>query len=347
MTEIFKNKKVFITGITGFKGSWLASYLLKLGANVQGFSRPPNTIPNHFSLLNLDKNTKHIGGDIRWYDELKFCIQEFKPDIVFHLAAQPLVKQSYFDPHYTFDTNIMGTVNILEACKDINSIKAIVLITTDKVYENKNQTNGFSEHDRLGGFDPYSASKACAELVISSYRDSFYSKTKTLIASVRAGNVIGGGDWSEDRLIPDIIKSIVNKQELIIRNPYAIRPWQHVLDCLHGYLLLTKNMLQNNDYYASAWNFGPSKESEITVGKIIEYVNNLWEVNYTAKKSDFHESQILRLDSTKSRTFLNWIPSYDIKTTIEKTIIWYKEFYEHNNIITEQQIEEYIKDNPL
>ena len=343
MINTYKGKKIWISGVTGFKGSWLAKWLLKLGATIQGFALTPNTLPNHFELLNLEKDIQFIDGDVRNYDSVRQCIQDFKPDMIFHLAAQPIVRQSYSNPHYTFDTNIMGTINILEVCKKIKEIQTIIIITSDKVYENIGESTQFKEHDKLGGYDPYSASKACAEIIVSSYRDSFFNNTGTLLSSVRAGNVIGGGDWSDDRIIPDIIRSITNKEKLEIRNPYAIRPWQHVLDCLYGYLLLNKMMLNGKEFYASAWNFGPSEESEITVENVIKQVDTMWPVEYFVKKSDIIETPVLKLNSEKAKTFLGWNPLFDIKKTINLTIDWYKSYYEHNIILTEDQIDYYME----
>jgi len=343
MINTYKGKKIWISGVTGFKGSWLAKWLLKLGATIQGFALTPNTLPNHFELLNLEKDIQFIDGDVRNYDSVRQCIQDFKPDMIFHLAAQPIVRQSYSNPHYTFDTNIMGTINILEVCKKIKEIQTIIIITSDKVYENIGESTRFKEHDKLGGYDPYSASKACAEIIVSSYRDSFFNNTGTLLSSVRAGNVIGGGDWSDDRIIPDIIRSITNKEKLEIRNPYAIRPWQHVLDCLYGYLLLNKMMLNGKEFYASAWNFGPSEESEITVENVIKQVDTMWPVEYFVKKSDIIETPVLKLNSEKAKTFLGWNPLFDIKKTINLTIDWYKSYYEHNIILTEDQIDYYME----
>ena len=278
LERFFKNKKVLITGHTGFKGSWLSKILLNWGADISGIALKPDTDPNLFNILEIKKNINNYFCDIRNFKSLEKIVEKEKPEIVFHLAAQPLVRSSYDDPLYTFETNILGVVNILQIIKKINRIKAAVIITTDKVYENKKNKLSYKEDDRLGGYDPYSSSKAASELVINSYIRSFFNpkdynkKHKTLIASARSGNVIGGGDWQKDRIIPDIVKSIYEKKEkLIIRNPDSIRPWQYVLEDLEGYLLLAKKLYQGKKEFSGAWNFGPdSKEKCLTVKELIE-----------------------------------------------------------------------------
>ena len=278
--SIYKNKRVLITGNTGFKGTWLTYWLLKMGAIVKGLSLEPNTKPNHFSLLNLDIETDFI--NINNYSNLKKSINNFKPEIIFHLAAQPIVRYSYNHPIETFNTNIIGTANIFEVSKNLKTLRAIVNITTDKCYENKEINYGYKETDPLGGFDPYSASKACSEIVTSSYRNSYFNiseynkKHTVLIASARAGNVIGGGDWSEDRLIPDIIKAAHNNSKSIVRSPNSVRPWQHVLEPLTGYLLLGQKLLQGEKKFADAWNFGPSENEFCSVEEVLNIANKYW-----------------------------------------------------------------------
>jgi CDP-glucose 4,6-dehydratase len=350
-SNIYKNKKIFLTGHTGFKGSWMALWLNNLGAELLGYSLKPNTEPNHFSLLDLKIDS--IIGDIRNLSFLKKNILNFKPDIVFHFAAQPLVRQSYKEPVETFETNIIGTINVLEACKYSDSVKAIVIITSDKCYENKEWIWGYRENDPIGGFDPYSASKACAELVTASYRNSFFNlndygtKHTILIASARAGNVIGGGDWSNDRLIPDIIKAAAANKNVIIRNPNAIRPWQHVLEPLSGYLLLGQKLLQKESKFAEAWNFGPNEEGSIKVKEIVKSSQKYWQkINYSIEENpqEVHEATLLKLDCSKAFLKLNWRNIWDKEITFKKVIEWYKEYYENKTIFSNKQLKEYISD---
>ncbi len=348
--NIYKDKKVLITGHTGFKGSWLSLWLKNLGAKVLGYSLNPPTKPNHYELLNLDINS--VIGDIRDRDKLFSVVKDFKPDIVFHLAAQPLVRYSYKNPLETLETNIIGTANIFEACKKIDTVKAIVNITSDKCYENKEWVWGYRETDPMGGYDPYSASKGCAELITSSYRNSFFNpkeygkKHNTLLASARAGNVIGGGDWSIDRLIPDIVKATAKNEEVLIRNPKAIRPWQHVLEPLSGYLLLGQKLLEGLIDFADGWNFGPDDSSIIEVEKIIQLSRKHWNsIRYKINTGEnLHEAKLLKLDCSKAHYYLKWKPIWNIEKTIEKTIKWYKTFYEKKEILTYEDFEEYIKD---
>ena len=349
--NIYKDKKVFITGHTGFKGSWLVFWLKNIGAEVLGYSLEPPTKPNHYELLNLDIYS--VIGDIRDRDKLFSVVKDFKPDIVFHLAAQPLVRYSYKNPLETLETNIIGTANVFEACKNAETIKAIVNITSDKCYENKEWVWGYRENDPMGGYDPYSASKGCSELITSSYRNSFFNpkdygkKHNTLLASVRAGNVIGGGDWSEDRLIPDIVKATEQKKKVFIRNPKATRPWQHVLEPLSGYLLIGQKLLEGKKEFADGWNFGPNDENIISVEEIVKLSKKYWDEIYYEINTDLldlHEAMLLKLDCSKAHYYLNWKPIWDIDKTLEKTISWYKHFYTNKEILTNQDLEEYIKD---
>lgn len=347
---IYKNKKVLITGHTGFKGSWLALWLTKLGANVIGYSINKPTNPNHFDLLNL--NITSLIGDILDKEKIFNTIKEHKPDIIFHLAAQSLVRKSYIEPINTFETNIMGTLNVLEACKKLGSVKAIVNITSDKCYKNKEDGKLYTEDDSMGGDDPYSASKGASEIVSQSYRESFFNLNEykkshnTLVANARAGNVIGGGDWAEDRLIPDIIKATKENTNTIIRNPNSIRPWQHVLEPLNGYLKLGEKLLNGEKEFADNWNFGPSEDSCITVGELTKYIKNEWgKINFEIHKNtdNLKEAKILKLDSNKSKKSLGCRNVWDTEETIRKTINWYKTYYDKNIILSEDDLNSYIK----
>lgn len=346
---IYSNKNILITGHTGFKGSWLALWLINMGANVIGYSQDPPTIPNHYQLLNLD--IKSIHGDVRDKNKLERVILKSKPEIIFHLAAQSLVRKSYREPIDTFETNILGTVNLLEASKRSNSIKAIVVVTSDKCYENKESNNGYSETDPLGGYDPYSASKGCAEIITSSYRQSFfnlqnYGKThQVLIGSCRAGNVIGGGDWAEDRIIPDIVSATVKNRDAIIRNPHSIRPWQHVLDPLSGYLMVGKKLLLGEKEFACAWNFGPSEEENVSVIDLVSQMQINWEkIKYKVDRKYYQpvETSRLILDSSKAFKKLGWKNIWSIPKAIHMTTIWYKTYYDENIILTQSQLNEYL-----
>ncbi|MBM2816002.1 MAG: rfbG [Ignavibacteria bacterium] len=348
---IYQGKKVLITGHTGFKGSWLALWLTKLGAEVIGYSLPPPTEPNHYNLLNLDINSTI--ADIRDLNKLIEVFQTTQPDIVFHLAAQPIVRLSYQEPIETLSANIIGTANVLEACRKTQSVKAAVMITSDKCYENKEWIWGYKETDQMGGYDPYSASKGCAELVISSYRNSFfnlkdYGKShNSLIASTRAGNVIGGGDWAPDRLMPDIARATSESKPVIIRNPKSTRPWQHVLDPLFGYLLLGSKLLEGKPEFADAWNFGPGNEGMLSVIEVSELFKKSWSdvefvINHDANAP--HEASMLKLDISKANYRLNWKPVWETARGISATAEWYKEYYQNGKIITEKQLGQFCED---
>ncbi len=347
LNDVYKGKKVLITGHTGFKGSWLLIWLDKLGANVIGYSLPEwdndYIFKNSKSRLN---SVIDIRGDITDLNKLKKVFEEHRPEIVFHLAAQPIVRTSFVDPVNTLKTNIIGTVNILECIKIFDFVKAGVIITTDKCYKNKEQEQGYKETDELGGSDPYSASKACAEIIINSYRKSFFNHSNKLVASARAGNVIGGGDWSKDRLIPDCIRRLKQNNPIEIRNPSAVRPWQHVLECNYGYLLLGVKLLQNKNKFAEAWNFGPDKEAIVQVNKIADFAIQYWGSGQWIDKSDpnekMKETKLLSLDNTKSKNLLNWYNKFNIEQTMKKTAEWYKrsENEEVYNLCIEQ-IEDY------
>lgn len=349
--KVYRKRKVLITGHTGFVGSWLALWLHKLGAEVIGYSLPPLTNPNHYELLNL--KIKNISGDVLNFNSLKQVFQKHKPEIVFHLAAQPLVRRSYLEPAYTFAVNVQGTVNLLEAVRETKDfVKAVVIITSDKCYENKGYVWGYREFDPLGGKDPYSASKACAELVTASYRNSFfppeeYGKTHTtLIATARAGNIIGGGDWGEDRLIPDIIKAVAKNKKVKIRNPQAVRPWQYILDVLQGYLLLGAKLYLGEKDLASAWNFGPVDFRAYKVIEVLEKIKMFWpelDFEILPEESSLREASYLRLDPSRAINLLGWRPLYTLDKTLEVTVKWYKIFYNEGKIISEEQLEDYFK----
>ena len=346
---IYKGKKVLITGHTGFKGSWLALWLTKLGAEVVGYSKDIPTNPSHFEILNLPIIS--IEGDILDKEKLSTTIEEHRPDIIFHLAAQALVRKSYIDPVGTFEANILGTINILEVCRKLNCIKAVVNVTSDKCYENKETGTPYIESDPMGGNDPYSASKGCAEIVSQSYRKSFFPiegygiSHNTLLANARAGNVIGGGDWAEDRLIPDMMKCTSQSEEVSIRNPGSIRPWQHVLDPIQGYLKLGENLLKKEKEFADNWNFGPSEDSTVTVENLVQLAKKYWEeVKHTKKNTaeNLHEANTLKLESKKARDLLGWKSVWNIEEAVEKTIKWYKAYYTTQTISTEKDLDEYV-----
>ncbi|MED0876482.1 CDP-glucose 4,6-dehydratase [Bacillus mobilis] len=343
-SSFWNKKKVFITGHTGFKGSWLTLFLTSLGAEVIGYSSHPPSSPNLFEQGNVAKECTSINGDITDYNSLIRALKQHNPDILFHLAAQPIVTISYKNPIETFKTNVLGTVHVLEAAKHIESIRSIINVTSDKCYENDGSGNqAFVESDRLGGFDPYSASKACAELVATSYQKSFFRTHTQKLASVRAGNVIGGGDWAEDRLFPDVIRAYLQDATLNIRNKHAIRPWQHVLDPLHGYILLAEKLWKDVEY-AAAWNFGPMNEPNRTVHDIIQSIMKLWNEPLTILSPHTntpYESPILTLDSTKAINKLGWTPKLSTDHSIAWTVDWYKKYASGENMesFTRQQID--------
>lgn len=318
-----------VTGHTGFKGSWLSIWLKELGAEVIGISLDPNTDNDLFVLAGLNNKVRDYRQDVRDIEKVKEIFAEEQPEIVFHLAAQSLVLPGYKEPVSTFETNIMGTVNILEACRQTESVKQTVIITTDKVYENKEQLTGYKETDPLGGYDPYSASKAAAEMVTQAYRRSFFHSPNHSISTARAGNVVGGGDWSEYRLVPDCIKAIEEEKTIIIRNPHAVRPWQYVLEPLAGYLLLAMKMTEDPGKYSGAWNFGPKEDDLATVKGVVEtliqcYGSGKWEVGAEVVKP--HEAGLLRLDIGKAKEILGWEPVMDFRETVQWTVEWYKAY---------------------
>jgi CDP-glucose 4,6-dehydratase len=347
---IYTNKTVLVTGHTGFKGSWLCFWLERMGANVIGYSLETPTEPNHIKLLNLDMVS--IVGDIRDEAKLDKVFTEYNPEIVFHLAAQALVRESYSNPIETYETNVMGTLKVFEACKNHN-VKAIVNITSDKAYENKEQIWGYRESDPMGGYDPYSSSKGCADLLATSYRNSYfniddYQKThNTLLATCRAGNVIGGGDWAKDRLITDIMLSVANNKKVNIRSPKATRPWQHVLEPLSGYLQIGQKLLEEQIEFSDAWNFGPSDEGSISVEQVVKNVKIYWDkIDYeiNQKQNDLHEANLLKLDCFKANHYLQWHGIWNSDMTFKMTVNWYKFYYENNIVKTNSDLDTYIKD---
>jgi CDP-glucose 4,6-dehydratase len=349
LQSAFAGRPAFVTGHTGFKGSWLALWLARLGARVTGYALPSCTAPSLFEAAGIeDALTRHILADIRDPAALTAAMQAAAPEVVFHLAAQPLVRLSYREPVQTWSTNVMGTVHLLEAVRACPSVKAVVVVTTDKCYENREWLWGYRENDPLGGSDPYSASKAGAELVVQSYRKSFFSGGGPLLASARAGNVIGGGDWSEDRLIPDAARAVARRQPLLIRNPSATRPWQHVLESLHGYLLLASRLLAGEAAFANAFNFGPDAADNLSVAEVLtrlqaQWPELAWQMDPQAGSAP-HEAGFLYLDSSKARRLLDWAPIWDLDTGLENTARWYRAVEQKLSAardVTEQQLDQF------
>ena len=347
--DFWKNKKVFITGHTGFKGAWLSIWLQKYGAKLRGFSLPSNTERNLFGIADVADDMDSIIGDIRDLECLKKSIIEFKPDVVIHMAAQPLVRLSYKDPVATYSTNVMGTVNLLESVRFASSVRAVVNVTTDKCYENNEWVWGYRENEPMGGYDPYSNSKGCSELVTSAYRRSFFGcDSGVSLASARAGNVIGGGDWSDDRLIPDALKAFEENLPVTIRNPLAIRPWQHVLDPIAGYLTLAENLFTHGDAFAEGWNFGPKDSDVKPVGEIMDYLVQYWRTPATwivDENEQPHEAQLLKLDISKASSRLAWEPKWNLTEALDNVIQWHEAWLDGSNMrcVTLNQISEYEK----
>jgi CDP-glucose 4,6-dehydratase len=348
----FKGRRVFVTGDTGFKGSWLCWWLLKLGAEVAGYALAPRHDNDHFFLLHLEEEIQHTQGDIRDFAAFHKAVAGFNPEIVFHLAAQPLVRASYADPRTTIDTNVSGSSNLLDAIRLIPSVQALVFITSDKCYRNKEWIWGYRETDELGGHDPYSASKAAAEMVFACYWDSFFQQRAGFgAASVRAGNVIGGGDWSENRIVPDCIKWLQASQPITLRNPTATRPWQHVLEPLSGYLYLASRLLQEPKRFSGAWNFGPRSDSAHPVKDVADQIVRLWgsgEVRTAIDPKAPAEAGLLHLNCDKAHLELGWRPRWNFDRAVAETVAWYKEIFQGRppRDITSRQIEHYC-DTPL
>lgn len=348
LLEFYKNKNVFITGHTGFKGTWLTRILLLAGAKVTGYSLEPQTSPSLFETTKTENEIKSIIGDISDTVRLAEAMNVAKPEIVLHLAAQPIVRESYKDPVFTYMTNVMGTVSILEAVRKCETVKSFLNVTTDKVYLNKEWVWGYREDEELCGYDPYSNSKSCSELVTYSYRNSFFnSNSSPAISTARSGNVIGGGDYAIDRIIPDCIRAVENKKQIILRNPNSTRPYQHVLECLRGYLTLAKMQFENNDI-AGAYNFGPDDSSCVTTGMLADLFCSCWKENSSWKSCEDqnapHEANFLKLDCSKSKKILNWYPQWDINTAMLKIIEWEKSVCAGipASVITDKQISEYF-----
>jgi CDP-glucose 4,6-dehydratase len=352
LASYYQNKKVFITGHTGFKGAWLSAILYNLDAEIKGYALAPEYIDGLYELLQPSINMQSVIADIRNKEKLQKEIDNFQPDYIFHLAAQPLVRRSYAIPAETFDINVTGTANVLEAVSRLDKKCIVIVITTDKVYENKEHHSIlYNEDDALGGYDAYSASKACAELVVSSFRNSFFNiqgfnKHQKAIASARAGNVIGGGDWNKDRIIPDIVRALKNQQPVNVRNPMAVRPWQHVLEPLCGYLLLGGLLNNDPDKFSKPYNFGPLPDDHLTVKELVETAIKIWnkgEWKNISDASEPHEAGLLKLDITRAQKELNWQPKLDAGQAIEWTINWYKEPAGNLAAYTFQQIDNYFK----
>lgn len=346
----YRNKTVLLTGHTGFKGSWLAFWLHKLGARVVGYSLPAPTDPNHWQLLNLPVVDQL--GDINDLTRMQAVFAESKPDLVIHMAAQSLVRRSYQHPLSTLETNVLGTAKVLECIRQTSTVRGVVIVTSDKCYENPEDGHPLTEHDPMGGYDPYSMSKGGAELVVNSYRNSFFNNNhynqahQTLIASVRAGNVIGGGDWAEDRLIPDLVRGSVSNHHVVIRNPASIRPWQHVLEPLSGYLLIGQHLMEGDVSAATGWNFGPVPGDVLSVEAVADQAQSRWSaigIDKQPSTQNPHEANVLKLDCTKAHKELNWYPVWNTQLAIERTIDWYRTYYEQAQLNTEADLRDYIQ----
>jgi CDP-glucose 4,6-dehydratase len=350
-SDFWRKRRVLITGHTGFKGSWLALWLQGMGADVTGYALPPPTEPSLFDVAGVGKGMESVIGDIRDLQRLERALSNTRPEIVIHMAAQALVRLAYDHPVETFDTNIMGTVHVLEAVRRCGQVRVLINITSDKCYENREWVWGYRENEPMGGHDPYSSSKGCAELVTEAYRKSYFSAAgtdRTAVATARAGNVIGGGDWAKDRLVPDIMKALKRREDPIIRFPEAIRPWQHVLEPLCGYLTLAEGLWANPERFSGAWNFGPSDDEAQPVSWVVENLTQLWGDGATWKtdqKENPHEAHYLKLDSSKARTLLNWKPRLDLSESLAWVVAWYRGYAAGEDIrrITQSQIADYEK----
>lgn len=352
LSTFYRNKRVLITGHTGFKGGWLTFWLHTFGAKIIGYALPPPTIPNFFEAVKLDEKIISVLGDIRDLEKLDGVFKQYQPEIVFHMAAQPLVRYSYQKPVETYGTNVIGTVHVLESCRTTPSVRSVVNITSDKCYENTKQRKSYREDDAMGGHDPYSSSKGCAELVTQAYIRSYFNpeevlpKQKCSLASGRAGNVIGGGDFAADRLISDCIRAFATRKPIVIRYPDAVRPWQHVLEPLYGYLLLAQHLYEEGRAFSGGWNFGPNDDDRKSVRWIVERIISLWGDNGSwqiDQGNHPHEALYLELDCSKSKKNLKWSPQWDINSALEKSVVWYKAFFQNEDVskITLQQITHY------
>jgi len=350
--NFWKNKKVLLTGHTGFKGSWLSLWLQKLQVDLVGFSKSIPTQPSLFELADVGKNMTSVMRDITNIQHISDTVKDHKPDIVIHMAAQSLVQKSYEAPLETFSTNIMGTVNLLDAIRKTGRKCVIINVTSDKCYENQEITRGYTENDPMGGYDPYSSSKGCAELITSSFRNSFFKNSNDeepdiSLASVRAGNVIGGGDWAENRIVPDIMRGIINKKTIKIRNPTAVRPWQHVLEPLRGYLELAEKLWKHKSEFAESWNFGPDGDDVKPVSWIVKEIGKLWgdDVQTDTDNLNYkHEAKFLKLDCSKAKSKLGWNPKIKLEKGLKLTVDWYKQYAQKNELreFTEKQIDEHV-----
>ncbi len=355
MAEFYRGKRVLVTGHTGFKGTWLSLWLHTLGARVTGYALQPPTDPSLYNLCGKDKLVTSVIADIRDSESLAKVLQTASPEIIIHMAAQPLVRESYKNPVETYAVNIMGTVNLLNAVRACKGVKAVVNVTTDKCYENREWGRGYRENEPLGGYDPYSSSKACSEIVTAAYRASYFNpetfdRHGVAVATARAGNVIGGGDWAADRLIPDCVRALLKREKIIIRNPSAIRPWQHVLEPLFGYLLLARKLYEEGPRFAGAWNFGPRDDDARSVQWIVEKLCSEWgqAASYDVDQGQHpHEAHFLKLDWSKARTELAWRPRWNLEKAIRKTVEWTKAYRGHEDVrnVCLRQIKEYAEEN--
>jgi len=352
-TTFWKSRRVFLTGHTGFKGSWLALWLLSMGADVCGYALNPPTDPSLYGLLDLEGQFRSTRGDIRDLPALESALQDFQPEVVLHRAAQPLVRLSYENPVETYAVNVLGTVHVLDAVRRTPSVCAVVVVTSDKCYENQEWQSPYREHEPMGGHDPYSSSKGCAELVTAAYRRSFFHDGHPVaVASARAGNVIGGGDWALDRLVPDIVRAFSAGEPVVIRNPEAVRPWQHVLEPLAGYLTLAERLLIDGPAFAEAWNFGPADSDARPVDYLVSEMARLWGASaswHSVSQEKVHEAHLLRLDSAKARTRLGWSPRWGLDETLAKTVEWYKIFYGGQDVrsCTLNQIQSFMQQSKM
>jgi CDP-glucose 4,6-dehydratase len=346
-SDFWRGKHVLLTGHTGFKGAWMSLWLYSMGAKVHGFALAPPTSPSLFVEAKVSDLIQSNLGDIRDFESISKVVNDFKPEVVFHMAAQPLVRYSYDEPLETYATNVMGTAHLLESIRHIDTVRAVVNVTTDKCYENREWVWGYREDEAMGGYDPYSSSKACSELVTAAYRRSFLDKAGIAVATARAGNVIGGGDWAKDRLVPDILRAFENMQPVTIRNPNSIRPWQHVLEPLSGYLLLAEKLCTDPNVFSGAWNFGPQVDDAKSVGWIVEAMTNKWgkDASWSVDKGDHpHEAHYLKLDISKVRQTMGWSPRWTLDKALDHTVAWHTSWLQGNDVRSQciKQIEDYL-----